>query len=76
MLVHASFAVVLTKRQAAGLKATTALAPVLQCRESEPNSDRNWRRNQANFRDATLCSIPPGVVDIAPAWFAQGHPVS
>lgn len=35
-----------------------------------------WRNNPSAFREPEVCSIRPGVVNLSPGWFMQGHEVS
>ena len=44
---------------------------------SNAAADRgNWREQQRYMRPNQSCKYPPGVVNLASAWFAQGHEVS
>lgn len=35
----------------------------------------NWRMSAENFREPQINALQPGVLNIAPAWFEQGHDV-
>ena len=70
------------------LRATSMLRPVISkpSRASRAGNDaaelsedlqskKHWRENPIHFRFKAACRIPPGLVDISPAWFNQGRTV-
>lgn len=62
--------------QGLAMKAAADLNPLLKRPQFKAQvGSKTWRNDAQHFRREDKCQITPGVMNISPAWFAQGHPV-